>query len=139
MYRVLIPVDRNVERSMNQSEYVTSLPGDSAEIEATVLFVFVDKSGDDVPFDTVDPGNWEPEDVDSVVAVRDHLEDHGVDVETRLEESDSPAHAIVSVADELDVNEIVMGGRQREGVSALLGSVSRDVQLSSGRPVSITA
>ena len=66
------------------------------------------------------------------------LEDAGVAVERVVDDGGVPQQ-IVRTADELDADEIVMGGRKRSGVTrVLLGSTVQDVVLSADRPVTIT-
>jgi nucleotide-binding universal stress UspA family protein len=51
----------------------------------------------------------------------------------------SVAAAIVDAVDDVDADEVVMGGRKRSGVaSVLLGSTTHDVLLSTDRPVTLT-
>jgi nucleotide-binding universal stress UspA family protein len=131
MYSVLIPVDRNENRAMNQARYVTQLTEAIEEIEATVLYV--------IPPDKY-PGAADREfaDVDTAVSVADHLEEAGVPV-TRTLGDGSVSAEILRTADERDPDEIVVGGRKRSGVTqVLLGSTALDVMISADRPVTLT-
>jgi len=131
MYRVLVPVDRSEERAFHQAQYVSRLPNAAADVEATVLFV-------------VSPGEFSNADavefseIDAAVGAANLLEGEGVSV-TRAVDDGSVSNQIVRSADELEADEIVMGGRKRSGVSrVLLGSTVQDVALSAERPVTVT-
>lgn len=131
MFRVLVPVDRDVDRAMHQARYVASLPNASANVEATVLFVFPHLDYEGAP-------THEFEEVDAAVEAADFLDDEGISVE-RVAEGGEVARTILEHADRLDAHSIVMGGRKRSGVqSVLLGSTVQDVLLSADRPVTVT-
>jgi nucleotide-binding universal stress UspA family protein len=132
MYRVLVPVDRSEERAFHQAQYVARLPNAATDVEATVLFV--------VPPDELhDADSMKFSDIDAAVGAANLLEGEGVSV-TRTVDDGSVSNQIVRSADELDVDEIAMGGRKRSGVSrVLLGSTVQDVMLSAERPVTVTS
>lgn len=131
MYDVLVPVDRDANRTVHQAKYVASLPDATEEVTATVLFVVP-------PDEFVGSGEVEFSEIEAAVEAADFLESEGIDVR-RLVGDGGIADQIVNSADELDVDEVVMGGRKRSGVSkVLLGSVTQDVMLSADRPVTIT-
>ncbi|MFB6229138.1 MAG: universal stress protein, partial [Halobacteriales archaeon] len=76
--------------------------------------------------------------VDAATEAADLLADEGIPVE-RVAEGGEVARSILDVAEELDVDSIVMGGRKRSGVQkVLLGSTTQDVMLSAERPITIT-
>ena len=130
MYEVLVAVDQDEERAKHQVEYVTSLPGAADEVRATVLYV--------TPRDEYSDGPREFETVDSAVAAADELEAAGVDVE-RVASVGTVSREIIDHADELDADQIVMGGRKRSGVAkVLVGSSTQDVLYSTERPVVVT-
>ena len=131
-YRVLVPVDRSEERAFHQAQYVSQLPNAADDVEATVLYV--------VPPDGFrDADAVEFSDVDAAVGAANLLEGEGVSV-TRTVDSGGISVQIVRSAEELEADEIVMGGRKRSGVSrVLLGSTVQDVMLSAERPVTITS
>lgn len=131
MYRVLVPVDRNETRALEQARYVARLPDAADTVAATVLHV--------VPATEHSP-DYEVtfESVDAAVRAADHLEAAGVSV-TRSVDVGFVAEEVVDTAAEMDADEVVVGGRKRSGVSkVLLGSTARDVVLSAARPVTIT-
>jgi len=131
MYHVLVPVDRNVNRARHQAQYVARLPDAESAVVATVLYVAPPDrfaSADEVSF----------AEIDAAVAATNDLESAGVEVEKRVDDG-SVAAAIAGAIENSDVDEVVMGGRKRSGVTAvLLGSVARDVMLATDRPVTIT-
>lgn len=131
MYRVLVPVDRKRDRAVHQAKYVERLAEAGEDVEATVLYVVSpDESGDASAVDFTA--------TDSAVDAAELLEDAGVTVHRTVE--DGPVSAeIVRTADDLNVDEVVMGGRKRSGVTqVLLGSIVHDVLLSNDRAVTVT-
>lgn len=131
MYSILIPVDRNENRAMNQAQYATQVAGTVDDLEATVLYVVPpDKypGGDDRAFS----------DVSTAAEVATRLEDEGIQV-TRTLDDGTPSEQILRTASDLDADEIVVGGRKRSGVSqVLLGSTALDVLISADRPVTVS-
>lgn len=68
----------------------------------------------------------------------DRLAETGVDVTAhgRLSNGTSRGERLAQVADEVDADVIIVGGRSRSPIGkALFGSTSRDVMLESARPV----
>ncbi|APW97817.1 universal stress protein UspA [Halobiforma lacisalsi AJ5] len=135
MYRVLMPIDTSEERALAQADYVASLPGAAERVEAYLLFVFDEETGD-VPaeFD----GAKSVSRIASIRTARDRLEE--ADVETTLfEDSGDAASDILDAAEAHDVDSIVLGGRKRSPVGkALFGSVTQSVVLNTDRPVVVT-
>ncbi|MEF8856041.1 MAG: universal stress protein [Haloplanus sp.] len=131
MYRILVPVDRNLNRARHQAQYVARLPDADSAVAATVLYVAPPDrfaAADEVSFS----------EVNAAVTAADDLEAAGVEVDRRVADG-SVASAIVDAIDDLDADEVVMGGRKRSGVTrVLLGSIVQDVMLSTERPVTIT-
>jgi nucleotide-binding universal stress UspA family protein len=132
MYELLVPVDKSEDRAFHQAHYVSRLPNATTDVEATVLYVVSPRE-----FDSAD--SVEFSDIDAAVGAANLLEGEGVSV-TRAVDDGSVSEQIVRSADELEADEIVMGGRKRSGVSrVLLGSTVQDVMLSAERPVTITS
>lgn len=127
MYHVLVPVDRNADRAKHQLEYVTSMPWSSDDIEVTVLHVN--------PADYQGAKPQEFDDIEAAVTVRDGITEAGLACEGELRRG-MVAKTILEAADDIGADEIVMAGRDRSGVmTALFGSVTHDVALSTERPV----
>lgn len=131
MYEVLIPVDQNETRAFHQARYVTRLPNAAEDVAATVLYVVPPEEfseADEVAFS----------EIDAAVEAANLLEDEEISVTRSVDDGGVPQE-IIRTADELDVNEIVVGGRKRSGVTqVLLGSTVQDLMTSAERPVTIT-
>lgn len=135
MYRVLVPVDDDVDRAVAQARYVTKLPEAEASVEAILLFVF---TGDieDLPEDIQQFKSANR--VQSVRRAREHLEDAGVEVQVRDDSGDT-TEDIIEEAENFDVDAIVLGGRKRSPTGkAIFGSVTQSVILNTDRPVVVT-
>jgi nucleotide-binding universal stress UspA family protein len=132
VYRILIPVDDDLDRSMRQATYVTDLPGAPAEISIVVTHV-LNRVQEDAP-----DAMRQPERVKTVKRVREFLSEKGYDVSV-VAASAPPTDGIQELADEEDVDVIVMGGRKRSPAGKVLfGSVTQSVLLNTDRPVVIT-
>lgn len=132
MYRILMPVSGNTNQSRKQAKAIADLPRATDEIEVTVLYVF-DDSAIDTTSEMVDPVRVEAVNV----AVR-LLEERGVAVESRGETGDT-TETVVRVAENLDVDNIVVGGPRRSPTGkAIFGSVTQSVILNASCPVTVT-
>lgn len=130
-YTVLIPVDQSESRAFHQAKYVSALPGAPEDVEATVLHV-AQSNG------PTSAEESEFEEVAAAVEAAEYLEDRGVAV-GRVLEGGGVSEQVVHAAEEIDVDEIVIGGRKRSGVTnVLLGSTAQDLLLSAETPVTIT-
>jgi nucleotide-binding universal stress UspA family protein len=130
-WRVLVPVDSDVERARHQAAYVAGLPGAAAAVEATVLTVFRHQDYRGAPPHTF-------EEIDAAVEAADAIEGAGVSVD-RVAIGGEVARKILRVAADRDVDSVAMGGRKRSGLQeVLMGSTTQDVMLSAERPVTIT-
>lgn len=129
MYDVLMPIDADEDRAMGQARAISDLPAAADEITVTLLHVFDD---DDVAESTSST---------QITAGRNAQEwfhDRGIAVET-MSVSGDPSAAIIDAADQIDADQIVLGGRKRSPLGSLLfGSVSQAVMLDSDVPVTIT-
>lgn len=139
MYRVLLPVDEDVQRARLAAETVTDRPG-ADELAVVVLNVFESFEVSDGEWESVDSEDvWDEEAYPaSVDAAVEHLEDAGVSVTRRREHGD-PAEEILAVAEEVGADAIVMSGRRRSPAGKVLfGSVTQSVLLDADRPVTVS-
>lgn len=139
MYHILLPIDRDEERATAAAETITGLPGPTEQLKVTLMNV-----QEKVEVNTGDSGRISTEDMydetdfpAAVLRARNVLEERGVTIDLRREH-DSPSKAIINVADELDVDQIVMSGRKRTSVGKVIfGSVTQGVLLNATVPVTV--
>jgi len=132
MYRILIPVDDDAGRASAQAAFVTGLPLVGDDVEVTVTHAL---HGEELeaPDAMRNPGR-----VSTVRQVRDALEDAGIDVAVG-EIGQPPAEGIVDLADDIDADLLVLGGRKQSPAGKVLfGSITQEVLLDTDRPVVVT-
>lgn len=132
MYRMLLPTDDSVDRAKRQARYVAGLPCAADSIEVVLAHSMTGEERDA-------PDAMKRVDrVETVRRAQETLEDADVETDTR-ELSSPPAEGILSLAEEEEIDEIVMGGRKRSPAEkAILGSVTQKVILNADIPVTVT-
>lgn len=127
MYRILVAIDANEDRTREQTEYVRSQPMDRDEVEVKVVHV------DEADYEGAPPRDFE--DIQSATTAVERISDAGFRCEGEKHEG-LVAQTIIEAAEEFDADEIVMAGRKRSGVAkVIMGSVTRDVLRSTDRAV----
>lgn len=144
MYTVLVPIDDHEARVNAQLESVIDLANASEEFAVELLHVrkeleFAD-SDDDVEIGEIrrdlDDDALE-ELVETVSMAAEELAAADVDVSVHSA-TGNPAAAIVDIANQFDVDEIVIGARRQSPVGKVLfGSVAQSVILDTDRPVKV--
>ncbi|MFB6142258.1 MAG: universal stress protein [Halorientalis sp.] len=132
MYEVLVPIGDNPDRAAHQVSFVADMPCASTELRATLTHA-LGSAEQEAPEPMRHPGR-----VKTVRDARDDLEDAGVEVQLS-EISAPPSRGILSLAEELDADLIVMAARKRSPAGKLLfGSVTQTVLLNTDRTVAVT-
>jgi nucleotide-binding universal stress UspA family protein len=141
MFRVLVPVDEDDDRANQQVETVLSLPGETAELSATIVHIVeeIDTAADEAGTGVIEELNESLPELqgtpESINNVRSRLEAAGIDV-TVASMVGNAAEGILHAAREGNIDAIVLGSRKRSPVGkAVFGSVSQQVILESDRPV----
>jgi nucleotide-binding universal stress UspA family protein len=132
MYHVLLAVAESTERARRQGRFVADLPDATGSVRATVVHAFDDDEESEAPAAMRTPSR-----VESVRAAVETLEDAGVEV--GVEEAAAPAaDGLLTLARDLNVDQVVVGGRQRNPVGkAVFGSTAQRVLLESPVPVTL--
>ncbi|AEM57576.1 universal stress protein [Haloarcula hispanica N601] len=131
MYTILVPVDADEDRARGQAAFVAELPAAETDVEAVITHALT-KEEAEAPEEIRNV-----ERISTVRLVRDYLEDHDVDVQL-AEGQQPPADGIIDLAEEFDVDQIVMGSRKRSPTGkAVFGSVSQQVLLEADDPVTV--
>ncbi|SEO38624.1 Universal stress protein family protein [Halogranum amylolyticum] len=127
MYHVVLGVDDDEAHARQCARDIVDLPGESTEKRVTIIHSFSDN-----------PSGASATQIASVREASDLFE--AADVEYDVEESSGdPAEAIIDVANDVDADLVVVGGRKRSPAGkALFGSVTQTVILNAGRPVMVT-
>lgn len=131
MYRILLAVNDDEARAHDQAAFVTDLPMVADDLEVVVTHTMTDD-------EATAPGELQSLDrIETVRAVRDQLEAQDIGVEL-AEARRPPADGILELADEFDVDLIVIGARRRSPVGkAVFGSITQQIILESGVPVTV--
>ncbi|MHC3438222.1 universal stress protein [Natrialbaceae archaeon A-gly3] len=124
MYHVVLAIDDNVERSLNQAQALADLPRDPDDLKTTITYAFSFKRPDD-----------SMEDLRSVKEVTEFLDEQGIAYDFE-ESQDEPAEFVIKTAEALDADLICVGGRKRTPAGKVLfGSVSQQIIINADRPV----
>lgn len=131
MYNVVLAVGDDEDRALDQADFVASLPQAAEEVIAHVVHTL---HGEE---------RKAPESMrraDRVATVRralDHFEQHNITAKAQ-DISEPVADSIIDLADDIDADLIVVGGRKRSpAAKAVLGSVTQQVILNTNRAVTV--
>ena len=145
MYHVLVPIDENEDRAESQIETLRGLADaiDSLKVDLLHVYEEIDSPADEAGSHYINAVNRNIVDLqglpDTVEEVRDALQEMGATTEVHDVRGD-PGIAITELAEEYDVDTIVLGTRKRTPVGKVLfGSVAQSVILESDRPVMVAA
>lgn len=132
MYRVLVPLDSNRDRKRGQVTALTTMPLDPSETEVVLTHVLTDDAKQ-APKEI-----QRAERVDVIKEARATLEDQDFSVTVRSLGS-PPKEGILELADKIDADHIVLGGRKRSPTGKMLfGSVTQSIILGTDLPVTVT-
>ncbi|AUX08702.1 universal stress protein UspA [Halalkaliarchaeum desulfuricum] len=138
MYTVLLAVDKEQRNVQKLADVVIDFPGSPEEKKAVIVNV-------EREFDTPDEGERvSSEDMfdasnipKSVTMVKERLDSAGIETTIRREHGE-PSDKILEIADVIDADNIVIGGKKRSPAGkALFGSVTQSVILEAERPVTV--
>jgi nucleotide-binding universal stress UspA family protein len=131
MYQVLVPVDDDEERALDQAKFVEELPHASDSVFVTVAHAFTGEERrlpEGEPMETT---------VRSVRKVVEALDEEDIEFEV-VELELPPDKGIKQLSNEIDANLIAMGGKQRSPVGKMIfGSETRQVIINSDRTVAV--
>ena len=144
MYQVLVPIDENEERAAAQQKTLLRLADEIGDLRVDILHVYeeIDVPADEAGSSYIDDINENIKDFQglpgTVETVSTALTDAGANVQIH-DVSGEPAVGIIEIAEEYDVDAIVIGTRRRSPVGKVLfGSVAQSVILDSHRPVIVS-
>ncbi|ARS88495.1 universal stress protein [Natrarchaeobaculum aegyptiacum] len=143
MYRVLVPIDEHEDRAQAQLDAVLDLPDVTESVAVELLHVRKElefSDADDVQIGEVKTNREEFDDLPALVGdARSRLEEGGVETAVHSATGNPPA-AILDLAEEFDVDELILGTRRKSPVGKVLfGSVTQAVILDSDRPVKVVS
>jgi len=129
MYRLLLPVDDDPDLTRGQAVFVANLPG-TEEMSVVLTHALTPAERDAGQQVSIDR-------IDTIRLARDYLEDRGIAVEA-AEARTPPAEGILELADEFDVDHVVIGSQKRSPTGkAVFGSVAQTVVLDADVPVTV--
>ena len=132
MYEILLPADDSETRTNQQVSFVLDMPVAAEELHVTLTHA-LEADEREAPASMQNPGR-----VRTVKQADDRLTEAGV--ETSVRETTPPVEdGIVRLAEEIEADQIVMGGHKRSPAGkAIFGSVTQSVLLETDRPVTVT-
>ena len=129
VYSILLPIDDDEARVEAQTNVALELLAARDDIGITVLHVFGENDDSDERATFALPTGQ---------SVEAKLSAAGASVQERTRVGD-PAEEILDVAHDIGANQIILGGRKRSAIGAMVfGSVSQAVIREATRPVTIT-
>ncbi|WP_436348585.1 universal stress protein [Natronorubrum sp. FCH18a] len=140
MYTVLVPVDSEEARAKATVDVVTSIPIEATDVEIVLINIFkefdvTDGEGGVVNSDEMFDEKDLPESVHTAVSL---LKDAGYSPTVRREHG-NVVETIMSTAEGIDADHIVMAGRKRSPVGkAIFGSTLQGVLSAADVPVTVT-
>lgn len=145
MYHVLLPIDGDELRVRSQVDAILDLQQAGDDLRVDILYVYeeIDVAPDEAGSSTIDRINENLDDLQGLPDTADLAVDAlcEADIETDIHDViGDPATAIVDVADDYDVDSIVVGARRRSPVGkAVFGSVAQAVILGADRTVVVAS
>lgn len=137
MFTVLLPVDKG-EDATRTTDFISELPHSPNNVRVVVLNVVeeFEIADNGAPISSKDLYD-ESMIPNSVSAAVERLDSNGIETSVRREHG-NPNEEIAEVAEEIDANVIVMGGRKQTPIGKVIfGSVAQSVLLSVDVPVTL--
>lgn len=132
-FRVLLPLSNNGDSARAQTRFVTSLPNAQQSVEATLTHVF---QGEEIDA----PRTLRmTKRIETVSDARKELQAHGIAVQV-MDSSDPypPMKSILSLADTIDADLIVLGGGMHGFLEDLLtGNDAKSAGRRTHRPITV--
>jgi len=129
VYHILVPVDKSLERSIKQAKYLELIPLDKNDVRVTVAHSYEKEEARTSPVER-------PRSVNLAIK---RISNAGFEVQHR-EISGSTKKGIILMADDLNVDKIVIAGRKRSpSAKVIFGSTAQYVILNSDQPVTTIA
>lgn len=132
-YRVLVPLSDNEQSARAQARFVGGLPDAAASVEATLTHVLHDEE-----LQTSRDMQTTAR-IGTVSHARKYLKNQGISVEIRdADDPYPPSKSILTLADRIDADLIVLGGGMHGFLEDLLtGNVARSVGKRTTRPITV--
>lgn len=129
MYRILMPIDTDASRVDAQTRAILELLNVASDVEVTLLHVFEERAQAE---------ETSPSQLTTGREARDRLTEAGATIQQKSR-TGNPAEEILQTAREMGSHQIVLGGRKRSPLGAVVfGSVSQDIIREAPLPVTVT-